>query len=111
MDTYTLNQPLLPGRPLSHEEHHRTLAIFVIVIAIAAALSAWYLLSRPGKQAVEQQSPDDALRAKVASLLEQAPVNASPTDVDKVTTLLSQSDTASDEAERQTVANALSKYK
>jgi hypothetical protein len=107
MEAYSLNHPLIPGKPLSHGEHKKTMTIFIVVLAIAAALSLWYLWAVSHRAASTQTSdPQAALRSKVAELLRQAPVRASQKEIDQVTVLLSKPRTSSVQ-ESETVANLL----
>lgn len=109
MEAYSLNQQILPGQPLSQKDHKKTISLFVIVIAIAAALSLWYLWIMSNRPAAAPIKPETDLNAQVAELLKQAPVHASQAEIDQVTTLLSKSKTAPSTAEQNTVANLLKK--
>jgi len=107
METYSLNPQILPGKPLSNNEHKKTLSIFVVIVFIAAVLSLWYLWIMSQKQAGAPAHQGSDLRSQVAELLKQAPVHASQAEIDQVTALLSKSKPTSTSAEKQNVANLL----
>jgi hypothetical protein len=94
--------------PMISEQHHRSLNLALIVVAIAVIIGMlyWWTNSADNQSQGTQSSSVD-MRAQVAAILRNSPVHASPQEIEKVAAQLVNSKVTVTDAEKQAVANAL----
>jgi type IV secretory pathway VirB10-like protein len=107
MDAYSLNPQMLPGKPLSNDEHRRMIATLIVVVIVAAVVGIgyWWSLSQPRASDVDQQA---LMRDRVVSILSSTDYHASPEDVNRIAASLTASKSApATDAEKESVVRKL----
>jgi hypothetical protein len=98
----------MPQSPMTAEQHHRTLNLLMIIVAIAIIIGVlyWWTALNSNQSPSTASNPND-MRAQVAAMLRNSPVHASAQEIESVAAQLANSKVTVTDAEKQAVANSL----